>query len=147
MPSAPSRATGEFASGYRLLIACVAGIAFGLVGIAVYSIGAFVDPLGREFGWSRADVQTALLFSSGLGGLFAPVVGHLIERYGARPIALIGLVGVAIGFLLAASNGGQIWLFYLAYVIVATLGGGSGPFPWTRAIAGRFDVVARRLLS
>ncbi len=139
MPSAPSHATGEFASGYRLLIACVAGIAFGSVGIAVYSIGAFVDPLGREFGWSRADVQTALLFSSGLGGLFAPVIGHLVERNGARPLALIGLIGVAIGFLLAASNGGQIWLFYLAYALIATLGGGSGPIAWTRAIAGQFN--------
>ncbi|MES2339211.1 MAG: MFS transporter [Pseudomonadota bacterium] len=130
---------GEFARGYRLLIACVAGIAFGSVGIAVYSIGAFVDPLGREFGWSRTDVQTALLFSSGLGGLCAPFVGHLVERYGARPLALIGLVGVAIGFLIAATNGGQLWAFYLAYALIATLGGGSGPIAWTRAIAGRFE--------
>lgn len=129
---------GEFASGYRLLIACVAGIAFGSVGIAVYSIGAFVDPLGREFGWSRTDVQTALLFSSGLGGLIAPLIGHLVERHGARIVALVGLVGVALGFVIASANGGQLWLFYLAYAVIATLGGGSGPISWTRAIAGQF---------
>lgn len=139
MPSVPSHTTGEFANGYRLLIACIAGIAFGSLGISVYSIGAFVDPLGREFGWSRADVQAALLFSTGLGGLVAPFIGHLVEHYGARPLALTGLVGVAIGFLLAASNDGQIWLFYLAYALIATLGGGSGAIAWTRAIAGQFD--------
>ncbi|WP_245739287.1 MFS transporter [Sphingomonas rubra] len=131
--------SSEFSRNGRLLLACVAGIAFGSVGIAVYSIGAFVDPLGRAFGWSRTDVQTALLFSSGLGGLAAPVVGHLVERFGARPMAMIGLVGVALGFVLAASNGGQLWLFYLAYTVIAILGGGSGPISWTYAIAGRFD--------
>ena len=136
--TAPS--IGEFANGYRLLIACVAGIAFGSVGIAIYSIGAFVDPLGREFGWSRTDVQTALLFSSGLGGLIAPFIGHLVERHGARVVALIGLVGVALGFVIASANGGQLWLFYLAYAVIATLGGGSGPISWTRAIAGQFSV-------
>jgi OFA family oxalate/formate antiporter-like MFS transporter len=134
----PMTARGEFASGYRMLIACVAGIAFGSVGIAVYSIGAFVDPLGREFGWSRTDVQTALLFSSGLGGLMAPFIGHLVEQYGARPLALIGLVGVAVGFVIAAMNDGELWLFYLAFALIATLGGGSGPISWTRAIAGHF---------
>lgn len=131
--------SNEFFQNGRLLLACVAGIAFGSVGIAVYSIGAFVDPLGRAFGWSRTDVQTALLFSSGLGGLAAPVVGHFVERYGARPLAMIGLVGVALGFVLAASNGGQLWLFYLAYTVIAILGAGSGPISWTYAIASRFD--------
>lgn len=128
----------EIASGYRLLIACVAGIAFGSVGIATYSIGAFVDPLGREFGWSRTEVQTALLFSSGLGGLCAPLVGYLVDRFGARVVALIGLVGVALGFVIASTNSGQLWSFYAAFAVVAIVGGGSGPISWTRAIAAQF---------
>ncbi len=132
------RASGEFARGYRLLLASIAGIAFGSVGIAVYSIGAFVDPLGKTFGWSRTEVQTALLFSSSLGGVTAPFVGHFVERYGARSLAMIGLVGVACGFVLAAGNSGQLWLFYLAYATIAILGGGSGPISWTYAIAGQF---------
>lgn len=132
-------AAGEFATGWKLLLACVAGVAFGSVGIAVYSIGAFVDPLGREFGWTRTEVTAALLFSSGLGGLAAPFIGALIERFGARPLALIGLVGVGAAFLLASRNAGSLPLFYLCFAIVATLGGGSGPISWTKAIARHFD--------
>lgn len=129
----------EFATGWRLLLACVAGVAFGSVGIAVYSIGAFVDPLGREFGWTRTEVTAALLFSSGLGGLAAPFIGALIERFGARQLALIGLAGVGAAFLLASRNTGSLPLFYLCFAVVATLGGGSGPISWTKAIASHFD--------
>lgn len=129
----------EFAHGWKLLLACVAGIAFGSVGIAVYSIGAFVDPLGREFGWSRTEVQTALLFSSGLGGLAAPFIGALVDRFGARHIALVGLAGVGVGFILASRNTGDLAMFYLCFAIIALLGGGSGPISWTRAIAAQFD--------
>ncbi|GAA3999918.1 MFS transporter [Sphingomonas humi] len=129
----------EFATGWKLLLACVAGVAFGSVGIAVYSIGAFVDPLGREFGWTRTEVTAALLFSSGLGGLAAPFIGALIERFGARPLALIGLTGVGAAFLLASRNNGSLPLFYLCFAVVATLGGGSGPISWTKAIASHFD--------
>ena len=128
----------EFSRSGRLLLACVAGIAFGSVGLAVYSIGAFVDPLGREFGWTRAQVQTAILFSSGLGGLCAPLIGLLVDRYGPRLVALVGLAGVGIGFLIASRSGPSIWQFYAGYAVVATLGAGSGPISWTRAIAGQF---------
>lgn len=131
--------TREFAEGWKLLLACVAGVAFGSVGIAVYSIGAFVDPLGREFGWSRTDVTAALLFSSGLGGLAAPFIGALVERFGARILALVGLTGVGAAFLLASRNSGSLPLFYLCFAIVATIGGGSGPISWTKAVASHFD--------
>lgn len=134
-----TRRDNEFAEGWKLLLACVAGVAFGSVGIAVYSIGAFVDPLGREFGWSRTDVTAALLFSSGLGGLAAPFIGALVERFGPRLLALIGLTGVGAAFLLASRNGGSLPLFYLCFAIVATVGGGSGPISWTKAVASRFD--------
>lgn len=137
MPASARR--GEFATGWKLLLACVAGVAFGSVGIAVYSIGAFVDPLGAEFGWTRTQVTAALLFSSGLGGLAAPFVGALVERFGARPVALAGLIGVSVAFLFASRSSGSLPLFYLAFAIVATLGSGSGPISWTQAIAAHFD--------
>lgn len=128
----------ELLDGWRLLLACVAGVAFGSIGFATYSIGAFVKPLEAEFGWSRADVQGALLFSMGLGGIAAPLAGMLIDRFGARLIALTGLIGAGIGFFSAAWATSSIWTFYLAYALVACLGAGSGPVSWTRAIAGQF---------
>lgn len=71
-------------------------------------------------------------------GLFAPIIGYLIDRYGGRKIALWGLVGVAAGYFLASASGGALWYFYFVYAAVALLGAGGGPVSWTRAVAGHF---------
>ena len=125
-------------TGWRLLLASMFGVGFGSIGFVTYSIGAFIDPLGRDFGWTRAEVQGAIAFGVGLGGFAAPAIGFLIDRYGGRKIALWGLVGVAVGYLMVAASGGALWYFYLAYTAVALLGAGSGPVSWTRAVAGHF---------
>lgn len=128
----------EFATGWRLVLASALGVGFGSIGFATYAIGAFIDPLGKEFGWARAEVQGAIAFGVGLGGIAAPIVGMLIDRYGGRKIAILGLLGVALGYLMASTSGADIWYFYLAYAAVALLGAGSGPVSWTRAVAGQF---------
>ena len=136
--SSTERPDGEISTGWRLLLASMFGVGFGSIGFVTYSIGAFIDPLGREFGWTRAEVQGAIAFGVGLGGFAAPVMGFLIDRYGGRKIALWGLVGVAAGYLMAAASHGTLWYFYLAYAAIALLGAGSGPVSWTRAVAGHF---------
>ncbi|HJS09791.1 MFS transporter [Sphingopyxis sp.] len=129
----------EISAGWRLILASALGIGFGSVGFATYAIGAFIDPLGKEFGWSRAEVQGAIAFGVGLGGFAAPIIGMLIDRYGGRSIAIYGLLGVTVGYLMASTAGGNLCYFYLAYAAVAVLGAGSGPVSWTRAVAARFD--------
>ncbi|HKX77482.1 MAG TPA: MFS transporter [Novosphingobium sp.] len=135
---ARTRLDGELSGGWQLILAGALGVGFGSIGFVTYSIGAFIDPLGQEFGWTRTEVQGAIAFGMGLGGFSAPIVGFLIDRYGGRSIALWGLLGVAAGYVMAATSTGPLWHFYLAYSAVALLGAGSGPVSWTRAIAGRF---------
>ena len=103
-----------------------------------YTIGALVVPVTEEFGWTRAQFQAAILFSSGLGALTSPLVGWLIDRYGARRVALPSVLGLGIGFFLAASMQGQLWMLFLAYGAMALLGAGTIPVTWTRAIATSF---------
>lgn len=129
----------EIAVGWRLILASALGVGFGSIGFATYAIGAFIDPLGKEFGWTRAEVQGAIAFGVGLGGFAAPIIGILIDRYGGRSIAIWGLLGVVVGYLMASAAGGNLWFFYLAYATVAVLGAGSGPVSWTRAVAAQFD--------
>lgn len=134
-----NRSRGEIVAAWPLLLASALGVGFGATGFATYAIGAFIDPLGNEFGWTRSEVQGAIAFGVGLGGLAAPVVGGLIDRYGGRRIAIWGLLGVFAAYLMAATTPDNIWFFYLAYAAVAILGAGSGPVTWTRAVAATFE--------
>jgi MFS transporter, OFA family, oxalate/formate antiporter len=131
--------SSEIRRGWLLILAAGIGVITSSIVLPFYSIGALVKPLTLAFGWSRADVQYAISFSSGLGALTAPVVGWLNDRYGPRAMALPGLIGLAVGFGIAMSMNGQLWMFYLAYGGMAILGAGTTPVTWTRAIAGSFD--------
>jgi predicted MFS family arabinose efflux permease len=89
-------------------------------------------------GWSRADIQFAIAFSSGIGGLTAPLTGWMIDRFGARLVALPAFIGVAIGMLLAA-QASSLTVFYMGFAVAAILGAGTNPVLWSQVVASSFD--------
>ena len=129
----------ELRQHWRLLLAASAGVVCSSIVLPYYTMGALLKPLTEAFGWSRADVQTALVFSTGLSALTAMGVGWLNDRYGPRPVALPGLVGLALAFFFAANMNGSLWMLYLAYGSMAVLGAGTTPVTWTRALTTQFD--------
>jgi MFS family permease len=140
-----SPGSAEFRRHWRLLLAATAGVICSSVVLPFYTIGTLLKPVTAEFGWSRAEFQSAILFSATLGALAGPLVGWLIDRHGSRRIALVGLVGLSLGFFAAASMNGQLWVFYAAYACMALLGAGTTPITWTRAVGAAFS--ARRGLA
>lgn len=129
----------EIRRGWLLILASCVGVTCSSIVLPFYTIGALVKPLTAELGWTRADVQVGILFSSGLGALTAPLVGWLSDRYGPRVLVLPGLAGLAVGFFIAAGMNGELWMFFLAYGCMALLGAGTTPVTWTRAIAASFE--------
>jgi MFS family permease len=133
-----SHDSSEVRRNWQLLVSACTGIICSSIVLPYYSIGALVVPITEEFGWQRSQFQMAILFSSGLGALTAPVVGWLIDRYGARRIALPGILGLSVGFVLATFMDGRLWMLYLSYGAMALLGAGTIPVTWTRAITTNF---------
>ena len=117
----------ELRQNWRLLASAGTGITFSVIVLPYYTIGALVVPITEEFGWTRAEFQTAILFSAGLGALTAPLVGYLSNRFGPRRIALPAIVGLSSGFLIASTLQGDLWLLYSAYACMAILGAGTIP--------------------
>ena len=129
---------GELRRGWLLILSSCTGVVCSAVVLPYYSIGALVVPVTTDLGWSRAEFQSAILFSAGLGALTAPLIGWLCDRFGSRALALPSLVGLSAGFLIAASMNGDLWMLYLAYGSMALLGAGTIPVTWTRAITTNF---------
>lgn len=131
-------AIAELRSGWRILVACALGIAASAIALPYYSIGPLTKPIELETGWSRSDIQLAIAFSSGLGALTAPLTGWMVDRYGARRVALPGFAGVALGMLLAALASSPA-VFYLGFALTALLGAGTNPVVWSKVVTSRFD--------
>jgi MFS family permease len=86
-----------------------------------YGFSLFIEPLGREFGWSRSAISGVWSATLGFGALVAVPAGWAIDRWGSRPIALIGapLVGLAWLLITVVSD---YPTFFVVYAGVLGLG-------------------------
>lgn len=121
------------------------GLVCAAATVAPYTIGLFVTPLQDSFGWSRAAIQGAILFSTGLGLVGGPLGAWLVQRFGVRIAIMSGVTGISIALASASLNAGSLWQFYFSYALIALLGAGTGAVTWSFLIAGRF--VASRGLA
>jgi len=85
--------------------------------------GAFLRPLGQEFGWSTGQVSTAIAVRFALFGLMGPFAAILMQRYGLRRVVCIALVLVSMGLLLATRMT-RLWQLFLLWGVMLGLGSG-----------------------
>jgi len=95
-----------------------AAIVFLTGGTFFYGFSALFDPLVAEFGWSRAATSFAFSLRSEVGGIAAPAVGFLVDRVGSRRVMVVGVLAVALGFVLL-SRVQDLWAFYGSVVVIA----------------------------
>ncbi len=78
-----------------------AGASINAVGIGsfFYGFSTFFTPMVTEFNWSRTVMSGAFSLSRLEGGIWSPVTGWLIDKYGARSILLIGVIMTGAGFI------------------------------------------------
>ena len=93
--------------------------------------------LDKRFGWTRAQLSWAFALARAEAGLFGPIEGMLIERFGARRMVVIGMLIMGCAFLLF-SRVQEPWHLYLTYIIM-TFGFGIGSWlPMTTALNSWF---------
>ena len=100
------------------IVFAAASIVFLSAGTFFYGFGLLVGPLTAEFGWSRAAVSVGFSLRTEVGGVAAPLVGVLVDRVGVRRLTAVGIVIVAIGFVLL-SRVESLAGFYVAIFIIA----------------------------
>lgn len=106
----------------------------------VYTVfGLFLIPLTSEFNWPRSSVSFVLLIVAVAGALGYPMVGRLIDRYGARAVLLPGIVMFALAVASVASIGNSRAQLYAAYTLIGIAGTIPSGVTFTKVIAGWFD--------
>lgn len=86
-------------------------------GAVYYSFPLFYKPLQVEFNWSRGVISAVYTVYSVLSALLAPLIGRMIDRYGAKRSIVTGAVVTGLGFawLSLMKN---LWSFYTAYIVI-----------------------------
>ncbi|MEL7296277.1 MAG: MFS transporter, partial [Pseudomonadota bacterium] len=128
----------EFVHGFRPLAGAVIGAGCGLSSISFYTHGAFIPAIAADTGWTRGQLQLGVTIMILMAVVTAPVVGLLVDRFGARRIALtsIPLYGITLAGLSLATD--SIWTYYLGWIVMALLSAGTLPIIWTRVVTSWF---------
>lgn len=88
--------------------------------LTVTTMSAFVEPLSREFGWSRGAISGAISFGTLGAAAAGPLLGRWVDRYGARMLLTVGsLVMAASLFGLAMMQ--NLLMFYVVFVLGRTV--------------------------
>ena len=102
-----------------------------------------IHPLEAEFGWSRTEIASAASLNLLLLGLFAPVGGWLIDRFGPRRVIFGSLTTMAVG-LTGVVFVQQLWQLILLWGVVLGIATGITP-ALGASIAARWFVDRRGL--
>ena len=124
------------------------GVTFLAALISAGTVGApgvFIVPLQKEFGWSTAEISSALSIRLILFGLMAPFAAALLNRYGLRNVTLAAQLVVVSG-LLASLFMTEVWQLVLLWGVVVGLGTGMTALVLGATIATRWFVARRGLV-
>jgi MFS family permease len=142
-PPAPVKRRGLY-NGW--LIALIASLASGLtIGTSNYAFGVFIEPLEEQYGWTRTQINTALVFGVA-SALISPLVGRWIDRFGSRPVMVGSLVVVAAGFVIYAGMT-SLWHFYVASALIYLGLPGATMIPSGRLISIWFAGTRGRMMG
>ena len=126
----------DSAAGW-LVVGATAISTFAAFGV-VYSFGAVFTAIRDEFGVGKG--QAALFFSitTFIYFILGVFTGRLADRYGPRPILLIGAIAMG-GGLFLTSLVDNIVVGYLTYGVGAGIGVACSYVPMLAAVGGWFD--------
>jgi MFS family permease len=129
----------ETAAGWRATAAAALGLATGPSVILVFTFGVFVAPLQAEFGWSRPQIMFGATLIAFAVMFSAPVVGFLIDRFGARPVVLASAFPFSAGIAAFSFLDNQIAGFYVLCALLPFLGIGLWPVSYLRVVSAWFE--------
>lgn len=131
-------ASDEWRMHWPLVIAAMAGLSF--TAIASSSIGLFMEPLGREFGWSRAEISLGLSVYALVAVPLSPFVGALIDRWGSRRLAIPGMIFSASAFAAFSLTNGSLTLWFGQWLLYSLAALAIRMTVWSAAVSSVFSV-------
>ena len=115
--------------------------AFG-IGTFFYGFSTFFTPMINEFGWSRAKMSGVYSLSRLEGGIEGPIVGWLIDRFGARRMLIAGITMAGFGFILISQINSLVSL-YVVFGLTLSLGYNIGYVHGTGAAVAKWFIKKR----
>ncbi|MBU2548921.1 MAG: MFS transporter [Proteobacteria bacterium] len=90
---------------------------FMAIGTSYYIMNAFMEPLCQARGWTRTDLNVALILGMLSGFISQLLYGTIVMRTGPRILMVIGSLAGGLSCILLGRTD-ALWQFYLLYILL-----------------------------
>ncbi|HEY3910129.1 MAG TPA: MFS transporter [Stellaceae bacterium] len=129
----------RFGNPWWVVVGSVTGLFVCNGPVLGFTFGVFLKPIMAGTGWTRGGVSFAL----SVGGIFSavavPVLGHMMDRWGIRRVALPGLVVYALCLGLVGLSPRVFWVFTIMFALAEMTSAIQTPLGYAKAISAWFD--------
>lgn len=128
--------TNKIFYGWWIVFACFL-IACYVGSVVFFAFTAFIEPLREEFGWSYAQISFAASLRGLEMGLFAPLIGFMVDRFGSRKLIFCGVITVGLGLILL-SRTQSLAMLYGSFILLGFGAGGCAALVVITVVANWF---------
>lgn len=121
-----------------LITACLGSYA-NLATALAYTFGVFMLPIAEATGWDRDKVAGAIGPALLVNVVTQPLVGVLVDRVGARRVAIFAPFGLTIGLVLVALVPQTAGQFALLLAVAVLLGSCASPTVYSSLVTSTFE--------
>src|SRR5947208_15152060 len=103
-------------ASYRWMQLVMGIVCMAVIANLQYGWTLFVNPIADEYGWSKAAIQVAFTIFVLTETWLVPIEGYLVDRFGPRPVVLVGGLLCGIGWVMN-SFADTLTMLYVAAAI------------------------------
>jgi MFS family permease len=129
----------KFTNPWWVVGGAVAGLFVCNGPVLSFTFGVFLKPIMADTGWPRSSVSFALSVGGIFSALAVPVLGHMMDRWSIRRVALPGIVLYSLCVTLLGLSPSSFWGFTVLFALAETTSAIQTPLGYAKAIAAWFD--------
>lgn len=137
VPTLPATERREWAASWRIPL--IAGIGMAMTASPNLTLGVLMTAIQDDTGWSRLQISAGSGIMSVIVVTLAPVMGHAVDRFGSRRIALPGLMMFCLALAALSVAGATQWTWWAAWCFVGVAALFIKSTVWTAAVVSRFS--------
>lgn len=130
-------AAQEWKQNWPLVIASSMGFCF--FSIMLSTTGLFMKPVSSEFGWGRTLFSSGVSIATFATALASPFLGIIVDKWGARRLALPGVALTILSMTLFGLVNGQTWQWLALWLFFGLAAACIKSTVWTVAVLGVFE--------
>lgn len=129
----------RFFYGWVIVFTAGIGLLLGYAPVFVYSFSVFIKSLAQDFHSSRTSISFAFTLANLTQSAAAPLVGRLVDRFGALKIIIPSTVLFGLVLISFKYSSTSLWQLYAFFIVIGLIGTGTAPVPYGIVIARWFD--------